>query len=706
MARVLIVDDDADSLLALRAVLVSNGFEVECAHQGLEAIEVADVFHPDLLISDLLMPVMDGYTLLSRWKEDPSLQQIPFIVFTGAYTEGEDESLALDLGADAFLTKSRDVDELLDTVDRVLRNSVASPARPPADADSSVLRDYNRTLLRKLEDKMRQLEQSHRSLQMHHEARQHLEVRLSDSEARFHELAQSVPQAFWIGSSSIEEVLYVSPAYETIWGRSRESLYADGTSWLEAVHPDDRDRIAHLAFEHTQNGERQAEFRIRRPDGSERWVLTRTFPMEGNETRAVPCIVGVTEDITERRSTEETRRVLEAKVAQAQKLEAVSTLATGIAHDFSNILSVVAGNAELALMDPGLPEPARASLHEISKAADRAVRLMRQLLTFSRGDARPLSAAPLRNLVESALPALRANVPAGIELVVRFAETIPNVLSGPVFLEHILGSLVSNACEAVGGQGQIRIVVDTAPETVARGCARIFVQDNGCGMDEDTQRRVFEPFFTTRSSERHQGLGLSVVHGLVTQMNGSVTVRSQPGAGTTFELLFPDAGALDAAAQNAAPVPPGTAAAAAAINGHQLGHVLYLDDEEALVHLAERMFPELGLRVTGFSRPEDAIEAVRADPTGYDLVVTDYNMPRISGLRVAREMSMLSPGLPVLLMSGTISAELREEAERAGVHHLVRKPDTIDQLCETVADVLKQARAPSTAPGGGMPAAG
>jgi two-component system cell cycle sensor histidine kinase/response regulator CckA len=211
--------------------------------------------------------------------------------------------------------------------------------------------------------------------------------------------------------------------------------------------------------------------------------------------------------------------------------------------------------------------------------------------------------------------------------------------------------------------------------------ARIRVNDNGCGMDDALRRRIFEPFFTTKPPGKGTGLGLSVVHGIVTQLGGTISVRSGEGDGSTFEMSFPEAtGAAQAG-------PP-------ADSPQRLGggrHVLYLDDEEPLVYLAERMLGSQGFRVSGFTRPEDALAAIRNDPAVFDLVVTDYNMPRVSGLQVAAEIRTIAPKLPVMMTSGYITDELREKAALVGVRHLVEKPDTIDGLCDGVVTALDDA---------------
>jgi CheY-like chemotaxis protein len=209
--------------------------------------------------------------------------------------------------------------------------------------------------------------------------------------------------------------------------------------------------------------------------------------------------------------------------------------------------------------------------------------------------------------------------------------------------------------------------------------ARLTVSDTGKGMDAAIKERIFEPFFTTKRVGMGTGLGLSVVHGIVQEHGATVTVESAPDKGTTFQLYFPAGGGVDPSPDAGAPA----SAVAKAPRGRGQ-HVLYLDDDEALVSLVSRMLERQGYRVSGHTLAKQALDAVRADPGGFDLVVTDYNMPGMSGLDVAREISRIRPDLPVAVTSGLITDELRENAPASGVRHLIYKPDTVDELCDVV----------------------
>lgn len=325
MARILVVDDKADNRYYLLALLRAQGFEAEEARHGIEALAVARRQCPDLVLSDLLMPVMDGYTLLRHWKADARLRRAPFVVYTATYTEPEDEKLALELGADAFLLKPAEPEELLARVAEVLsRCETAAPAAAgvPLPGEGDLLKEYSTSLIRKLEEKTLQLEEANRALRRDIAERERAERALRESEQRFRQLAENIQEVFWITDPAKRQMLYVSPAYERIWGRTCESLYAAPEAWLDAVHPEDRERVRRVATTRQTTGDYDEVFRIVRPDGSVRWIRDRAFPVR-DEAGELYRIVGTAEDTTHQVLTEQALQVREREQrALAGQLEA------------------------------------------------------------------------------------------------------------------------------------------------------------------------------------------------------------------------------------------------------------------------------------------------------------------------------------------------------------------------------------------------
>ncbi|MBI3371765.1 MAG: PAS-domain containing protein [Betaproteobacteria bacterium] len=411
-------------------------------------------------------------------------------------------------------------------------------------------------------------------------------------------------------------------------------------------------------------------FKRTRPNGVVLEVIGTPLPEGGFVTTYT--------DVTEQERTQ-------AQLRQSQKMEAIGTLAGGIAHDFNNILGAILGNAELARQDIDAGHPAQESLEEIRKASGRARELVQQILAFSRSETPQRRVIALNEVLEEVARLMRKTLPAGVGISTVLATGAPQVLADPTQIQQVLMNLCTNAWHALEhGSGRVEIRLDrlevnadSASGEVPPGTyARVAVADTGCGMDAATVERVFEPFFTTKAQGQGTGLGLSVAHGIVKSHDGYIGVRSEPGKGTTFTLCFPmaEGGHGDASAV-------GDPVESPRGRGER---ILFLDDEEALVFLAQRMLVRLGYRVSGFSRWEEALEAFRADPDAFDLVISDYNMPGRSGLEIAREMLALRPTMPLVLASGFITDELTANARAIGVAEVLYKPNTVEELADSI----------------------
>ena len=393
-------------------------------------------------------------------------------------------------------------------------------------------------------------------------------------------------------------------------------------------------------------------------------------------------------DVSGQVAAEAERVELEAKLREAQKLEAVGTLAAGVAHDFNNIVGAILGNVDLLQQELGPGHAAQRSVDEIRKAGHRARELVRHLVAFSHNEPLQRELLDLRAIIAEALARLVPTLPAGVEIAARLPGAGPFVEGDAVQLQQVIVQLCTNARHALrGAAGVIDVALDTLdvvgtpPPGLGRGrYAHLTVRDHGVGMDAATLERIFEPFYTTRAPGDGTGLGLSVVHGIVRSHHGSVDVASEPGKGSTFHVYLPA-------------VSPPAALAAPAGRAAGVGRVLYVDDDEALVFLVTRMLERQGLEVTGCFRAADALAAIRADATRFDLLLTDYNMPGMNGIELVREAVRLRPDLPVVLTSGYITDEVRAAAVQAGIRHLVYKPNTVDELCDVVLRLLQDSRA-------------
>lgn len=413
---------------------------------------------------------------------------------------------------------------------------------------------------------------------------------------------------------------------------------------------------------------------------------------ERDEAGNIVRLHGALQDITDRKNAEAERARLAAQLGQSQKMESLGTLAGGIAHDFNNILGAILGNLVLARAELGDAHAAHGSLEQIERAGLRARDLVRQILAFSRQQPQVLVSQPLRPLIEQAFALLRAALPAGVLLDASLARSPLFVRADATQIQQVVINLCTNAWHALGASGgRIDVSLDavTLDEPASRRLsglaagryACLSVSDTGHGMDEATRARIFEPFFTTKPAGEGTGLGLSVVHGIVTSCAGAVAVESAPGCGACFRIYLP----VQPEGRGEVCVP------APRIEQAEAGgrHVLYLDDDEVMLLTVERLLQRAGYRVTVCPDATAALTAVRESPAGFDAVVTDFNMPGLSGLDVVEELLRLRADLPVVVTSGYISDALLAEAARLGVRRVVGKERLHEALITALQEVLQ-----------------
>lgn len=403
-------------------------------------------------------------------------------------------------------------------------------------------------------------------------------------------------------------------------------------------------------------------------------------------------------DLTARKKIETHRNVLEAQLRESHKMQAVGTMAGGIAHDFNNIISAILGNVELAKQDAGAMSPALVSLNEIDKAGRRARDLVRQILTFSRNESPRRIPIQLAEVVHETMRLLKVALPPTVKMLVSIDPGTPPVLADATQVGQALLNLCTNAIQAIGAKrGTVSIELGHNLQTgtgqverrggVRGQHVRLAVRDTGSGIDADTLQRVFEPFFTTKPVGQGTGLGLAVVHGVMRTHQGTVDVQSTPDTGSVFTLYFPVVNDVVVPAPVEVPKPKAV---------HGMGkHVMYVDDDEALVFLVERALTRKGFAVSTFTDPRLAVEALRARPLDFDLLVTDYNMPGYSGVELLREARLIRPELPIALASGYVTAEIEQSALNEGARALIHKPNDVDEMCETLQQLLQSGDASS-----------
>jgi PAS domain S-box-containing protein len=457
-----------------------------------------------------------------------------------------------------------------------------------------------------------------------------------------------------------------SPAAERMFGWTAEEAIGE----ILPIVPESEVPNMRATRPDSQHG---VERRRLRKDGTFIDISLWSAPLRAPDG-SITGTLGVIADMT-------TRNQLERQMRQSQKLDALGTIAGGIAHDFNNILTVLRGNLSLAqLMLPGEHE-VQASLTEMDQACRRAAELVKQILTFGRRREQSRAVIALEPAMHEALKLLRATVPTGIEIRCDLATLLPTVMADATQIHQVVMNLGINAAQAIGSRhGTIEVklaAVDvndalaaTCPELNVRRYVRLSVADTGCGMSAATQERMFEPFFTTRAAGQGTGLGLAVVRGIVKGHDGAITVVSEEGKGTSFEVYFPVVlGEVDTAEHEALEPLHG--------RGER---ILFLDDEEALGRLAQRLLERIGYRISTFTRWADALRVFQSDPQAFDLVLTDFSMPGASGIEFARKVLALRPGMPVILTTGYIDADDLAQAREAGISEVIMKPTTVEEM--------------------------
>jgi two-component system cell cycle sensor histidine kinase/response regulator CckA len=512
-------------------------------------------------------------------------------------------------------------------------------------------------------------------------ARQQAEAALRASEERFREIAETIQDIFWVTDPAKNRMLYVSPAYERIWGRTRQSLYESPRDWIEAIHPEDRERVLHATTTQQTGSRYDVEYRITRPDGQVRWIRDVAFPVR-DESGQVVRLVGVARDITERRELAEQLR-------QAQKMEAIGQLAGGVAHDFNNILAVIMMQAGLTASVAGVSETVRDGLRQIRAAAERAANLTRQLLLFSRRQVMQPRNLDLNEAVTSLAKMLQRIIGEDVRLELHLHPGPLVARADAGMLDQVLMNLAVNARDAMPKGG--KLVIETAartlteseaaaiPEAVPGRYVALRVTDTGCGIAPEILPRIFEPFFTTKEPGKGTGLGLATVYGIVKQHGGCIRVTSEPGRGTIFEVFLPvhaEAAANSGAA--AQPVPRG---------GTET--ILLVEDDPAVRPLTRATLESHGYRVLEAADGVAALELWRKHRDTVALLLTDLVMPSgLSGQQLAARLRAERPQLKVIFTSGYSAEIVGRQLALGAAENFVQKPAAPEHLLETVRRCL------------------
>ncbi|MBL9215256.1 MAG: PAS domain S-box protein [Opitutaceae bacterium] len=504
---------------------------------------------------------------------------------------------------------------------------------------------------------------------------------LARSEENYRLLFEQATDAIFLCSSD-GRLVDVNRHTIGLTGFTREELLQKDTFGI--IAPEDHDYLRHCLQELRRQGTRFSTYRFARKDGSVFFGETSTKLLPDGR------LLALVRDITEQRRAEDHRRKLEEELRQAQKLQAIGTLAGGIAHDFNNILAAILGNAQLLKFMLPPSHEGQGKVSQILVASNRAKNLVQQILMFSRQREQEKRVVQFGPIVLEAAKLLEVTLPTGVQLELAVPAHLASVLADSTQVHQVVINLCTNAIHAMRGKGgilRIELLEVTLPEESSLSkpslppgryvCLR--VSDTGHGMDAATLQRIYEPFFTTKPVGDGTGLGLAVVHGIVEAHGGAIAVSSRPGEGTVFSLYFPVHGGEAGAEPKPAPGP----------GLGQGQHVLFVDDEGPIIEVAEVMIPQLGYKVSVFRKPAEALAFLRQNYGGVDLLMTDFSMPEMNGIDLIREAVALKPSLPAVLLTGYGKAFDSRATVGLNIREVVTKPFTMDALAAAMQAALE-----------------
>jgi PAS domain S-box-containing protein len=669
MATVLIVDDNKADRTLISTLLRHRQHSILEAPDGLQGLAIAQAERPDLVVSDILMPGIDGYELAHLIRTDPALTGTA-VVFYSAFDVEADASLSEICGVDHVIPKPCEPGRILQILDAALS---APPGVMPASTAEAFERSHMRVVTDALYERVEALKRANLDLRR-------IQENMRMSEGRFRTLLESIPDAV-VGADGEGRITVVNAQTEVLFGYGREELLG---LLVEVLLPD----WVRPALVNHRSGSTSAPIpRLmgiglhltgRRKNGSE---FAASVSQEAIETDEGMLILGAVRDISE-------RLALEARARQSERLESLGQLAGGIAHDFNNVLAVILNYAHFVLDELPADSAAREDVKEIQRAAERAAELTHQLLIFGRREVIRPEPLDLNQSVSEIEKLLNRTIGEQVQLITKFEPDLWRVRADPSQIEQVLLNLVVNARDALPSGGTVKIVTrnieleegfgQSPREHPSGRFACLAVADTGVGMPAQVVAHAFEPFFTTKVKGQGSGLGLATVHGIVSQAGGQVEIHSQEGVGTVVSVYLPALGQEVAR-------PSDEKKAVVEGKGET---ILVVEDEEPVRELTRRILSTSGYVVFTADGANQALEICRRHVGDIDLLLTDVVMPDVSGSALAEHVTEVRPGIGVLFMSGyPEDIIVHQGIVRTGVS-LIEKPFNRERLLAGVRGAL------------------
>jgi two-component system cell cycle sensor histidine kinase/response regulator CckA len=681
MATVLLVDDRAVSREVARAALDLGGHLVIEARDGRQALILAQTSRPDIVLTDVLMPGMDGYQFVRELRSHPCTADIPVVFYTAAYRADEAQPLAAVSGVSGIIPKDAPPQVLLDAIARALNDKPAPATLAEADFDVKHASTVNAKLLEKVQA-------------------------LDESEARFAAMAQASPVGIAITDPN-GQATYVNPRLSEITQAPAAGLLGEG--WQQCLGDDQREAFRTVPgfLPPSLDGQRhQAHLAL--PGGRERWLAVLIRPVRDTE-QTVTGFVAVIDDVTavveadERRRAEEHERENEQRRRAAARFDSLARMAGGTAHDFNNLLYVimtfgefvreaVTGATGAPLTEKQAHDIIR-DLDEIQRAGQRAAHLTGQLLTFGGREVVKPAVVDINALIREVRDMISGTIGQHITITTQLDPDLGHVLADAGQLRQVLLNLAVNARDAMPNGGSLHLETTNIPAGTggpaaslpAGDCVHITVTDTGRGMPPAVAAQAMEPFFTTKPSGLGTGLGLATSYGTIKQAGGELTIDSVPGRGTTMHMYLP------ATSQPAAAAPQ-----AAADTGAAGRTILLAEDEDGVRQAVTRILTRAGYRVLAAPNGQEALSIAERHDGIIHALITDVVMPGMNGRQLGEALQRARPGTPILHMSGFAAPIMTEQGLLAPGVTIVGKPFTKSELLNALSAVLTEHAAQET----------